>query len=144
MKERKGDTSDRGQRGFTLIELLMVMVILGLLAAVVGPNIFRQAVSARIKTTKLQIAEIVQALDHLALDTGRYPSDGEGLGALMTQPSDMEQWDGPYMKRLPKDAWNHEFIYHLGGGRDASSPYVVISGGADGREGGGDDISSAE
>ena len=137
MSKRKHDeTRVRREAGFTMIELLVVMVILGLLAALVAPNFVNQGAKARVKTAKLQIANIATALDALALDTGRYPSGQEGLRALLDQPSGMDMWDGPYMKKLPKDPWNHDFLYRSGnGGHD----YELLSYGADGSPGGDGD-----
>ncbi len=121
------------QSGFTLVELLVVMVILGLLASLVLPNFFGQAAKARVKTTRVQIANLATALDALALDTGRYPSTQEGLEALVQAPSGLDMWDGPYMKRLPKDAWNRAFNY---AGPNTGWDYEVTSYGADGAPGG--------
>lgn len=143
-KRQHDETRVRREAGFTMIELLVVMVILGLLAALVAPNFFGQASKARVKTAKLQIANISTALDALALDTGRYPSGQEGLRALLDQPSGMDMWDGPYLKKLPKDPWNHDYVYR---GPQGSSDYEIVSYGADGSPGGdGDnaDISSLD
>ena len=89
--------------GFTLIELLVVMLILGLLAALVGPKLFGKVGKAKIKAAKAQISLIEDALDAFRLDVGRYPTTEEGLQALVEQPSGMDKWDGPYLKkRYPK------------------------------------------
>ena len=132
-KEERRLERARRQAGFTMIELLVVMVILGLLAALVAPNFFGQASKARVKTARLQIANIGTALDALALDTGRYPSGQEGLRALLDPPSGMEMWDGPYLKKLPKDPWNHDYVYR---GPQGASQYEILSYGADGSPGG--------
>ncbi len=127
---------ERRQRGFTMIELLVVMVILGLLAALVAPNFFGQAEKARVKLST--------ALDALALDTGRYPSAQEGLRALLDPPSGMDMWDGPYLKKLPKDPWNHDYVYRGGSG---NAEYEILCYGADGSpggEGGNADISNLD
>ncbi len=132
------------QAGFTLIELLVVMVILGLLAALVGPNLVSQGGKARVKTARVQIANFSTALDAFALDTGRYPSSQQGLEALISAPSGVNMWDGPYMKKIPKDPWGNDYQYT---GPGDGNDYVVMSYGADGRAGGeGDesDISSAD
>ena len=129
----KRQHEQRRQSGFTMIELLVVMVILGLLAALVAPNIFGVASKARVKTAKLQIANLATALDALALDTGRYPSGQEGLRSLLEGPSGMEMWDGPYLKKLPKDPWNHEYVYR---GGQSSGQYEILCYGADGSPGG--------
>lgn len=137
MTERKQDQDrKRRQSGFTMIELLVVMVILGLLAALVAPNFFRQGAKARVKTTRLQIANLSTALDAMALDTGRYPSGQEGLRALLDPPSGMDMWDGPYLKKLPKDPWNHDYVYR---GPQGGHDYEIFSYGADGSPGGDGD-----
>lgn len=135
-KRQYDETRVRREAGFTMIELLVVMVILGLLAALVAPNFVNQGAKARVKTAKLQIANLATALDALALDTGRYPSAQEGLRALLDQPSGMDMWDGPYMKKLPKDPWNHDFLYRSGNG---GNDYEILSYGADGSPGGDGD-----
>jgi len=132
-KRKHDDDRKRRQAGFTMIELLVVMVILGLLAALVAPNFFGQAEKARVKTARLQIANLSTALDAMALDTGRYPSAQEGLRALLDPPSGMDMWDGPYLKKLPKDPWNHEYVYR---GPQGSSDYEILCYGADGSPGG--------
>ena len=145
MSKRKHDeTRVRREAGFTMIELLVVMVILGLLAALVAPNFVNQGAKARVKTARLQIANIATALDALALDTGRYPSGQEGLRALLDQPSGMDMWDGPYLKKLPKDPWNHDYLYR---GPSGGNDYEILSYGADGSPGGdgdGADISNLD
>lgn len=145
MNDKQRESSRRSREaGFTMIELLVVMVILGLLAALVAPNFFGQASKARVKTARLQIANLSTALDALALDTGRYPTAQEGLRALLDPPSGMDMWDGPYLKKLPKDPWNHDYVYR---GASGNSEYEILSYGADGSPGGeGDnaDISSLD
>lgn len=126
----------RRQSGFTMIELLVVMVILGLLAALVGPSLVGQAGKARTKTARLQIANFSTALDAMALDTGRYPTAQEGLEALLDPPSGMDMWDGPYLKKLPKDPWNRDYVYRGGRGSD---DYEILSYGSDGSPGGDGD-----
>lgn len=127
-----------------MIEMLVVLVILGLLAALVGPSMFGQASKARVKTARLQIANFSTALDAMALDTGRYPSSQEGLRALLDAPGGMDMWDGPYIKKLPKDPWNRDYVYRA---PQSSSDYEIVSYGADGSPGGdgdGADISNLD
>ncbi len=124
----------RSQRGFTLVELLVVMVILGMLASLVLPNFFRQGEKARVGIARTQMATLGSALDALALDVGRYPSDPEGLQALVSAPSGMDRWDGPYLKGdVPKDPWGNPYQYKA---PSTGDNYEIQCLGADGRSGG--------
>lgn len=120
--------------GFTLIELLIVMVILGLLAALVGPRMFGKVGKSRQKAAKAQITLFETALDTYRLDTSKYPTTSQGLEALRTEPGGVERWDGPYLpKDVPKDPWGHEYEYRCPG---EHGDYDIISYGADGSPGG--------
>lgn len=124
----------RETKGFTLIELLVVLVILTLLASLVGPRVLDQLGGAKLKSAKLQISEIEQALDLYKLDVGRYPSDADGLQALVQRPSSIMGWNGPYLKKaLPVDPWGGAFQYKSSGQNGVPSIYSY---GADGKEGG--------
>jgi general secretion pathway protein G len=127
----------RNRDGFTLIELLVVMVIIGLLAALVGPRFIRQEEKAKIKAAKAQIELLGTALDTFRLDVGRYPSSQEGLEALRTKPGGLERWDGPYLKKdLPLDPWGKAYAYKSPGEHGA---FDIVSYGADGAPGGEED-----
>jgi general secretion pathway protein G len=127
----------RNRDGFTLIELLVVMVIIGLLAALVGPRFIRQEEKAKIKAAKAQIELLGTALDTFRLDVGRYPSTQEGLEALRTKPGGLERWDGPYLKKdLPLDPWGKAYAYKSPGEHGA---FDIVSYGADGAPGGEED-----
>ncbi len=143
-KPMKISTDEKRQRGFTLIEILLVMAILGMLAAMVLPNIVGSAEKARIKTAQTQIASLGTALDAFALDVGRYPDSQEGLEALVQAPQGMRMWAGPYLnKSLPMDPWGNPYEYT--GPDRGNTGYELISYGADGRsggEGGDGDISN--
>jgi general secretion pathway protein G len=125
----------RSQRGFTLIELLVVFVILGLLAALVGPRLIGQTGPAKLKAAKAQIEMFGTALDTFRLDVGRYPTSEEGLKALREKPSGVETtWEGPYLKKeIPDDPWKKPYIYKAPG---EHGDYDLVSYGADGSEGG--------
>ena len=123
------------QRGFTLLELLVVMAIIGLLAAYVGPKYFGQLAASEVKVARAQIEALTRALDAYRLDLGRYPTQAEGLTALAQRPAASPRWNGPYLtKAVPPDPWGRPYIYRMpgSGGRD----YELLSLGSDGRPGG--------
>lgn len=123
----------RSQKGFTLIELLIVMIILGLLAAIVAPNMFQKVGKAKQGSAKTQISMIGTALDAYRLDLGRYPSADEGLEALRKNPG-APNWDGPYLsKDIPVDPWGKPYVYRAPGDH---GDYDLYSLGADGQDGG--------
>ena len=122
------------QRGFTLFEILVVITILGLLAALVGPRLFGKVTGARQKAAKAQIEMFGTALDTFRLDVGRYPTMEEGLKALREKPSGTEGWQGPYLpKEIPVDPWNRPYIYRCPGDH---GDYDLLSYGLDGVGGG--------
>ena len=129
----------RGRQAFSLIELLLVLVILAILAAVVVPKITGRSDDARKAAAQTDISALDGALDQFYLHAGRYPTNDEGLGALIAAPGDVREWKGPYIKRgLPKDPWGNPYVYRYPGQMNGTSP-DLLSMGADGREG-ADDI----
>ena len=126
------------QRGFTLIELLVVLVILGLLAGLVGPQILRYLGSAKSDTAQLQIEELGASLDLYHLEVGRYPSTDEGLAALVEEPTGVSNWNGPYLKKktMPNDPWGNNYNYVSPG---ENGIYDLFSLGQDNMEGGEDE-----
>ena len=121
--------------GFTLLELLVVMVIIGLLAAYVGPRYFAQLGKSERSTAKAQIEAFARALDAYRLDTGHYPTAAQGLAALATRPQDEAKWNGPYLQKTPPlDPWGNPYQYRNAGTGDAE--YDLLSFGKDGRAGG--------
>ena len=125
--------------GFTLIELLVVLVILGLLAGMVGPNVMKYIGSSKVEVAKAQLEDLSAGLDLFKLDVGRYPGDDEGLQVLVAGSDDIPGWNGPYLrkKKLPLDPWNRDYVYAVPGQDNA---YELYSLGADGEsEGTGED-----
>jgi len=130
----KNEPLSRNHRGFTLIELLVVIIIIGLLAALVGPRLFGKVGAAKLKAAKAQVEMFGTALDTFRLDVGRYPTSEEGLKALREKPSGAERWDGPYLpKEIPSDPWGRPYVYLSPGNH---GDYDLMSYGADGIEGG--------
>ena len=130
----------RSEKGFSLIELIVVLVILGLLAAVVAPNVFKHLATGKEKIAKIQIKELEGGLQLFSFDMGRFPNTSEGLDALMRNPGNSDAWKGPYLaKELPKDPWGKSYVYRSPG---LHGDYDLYSCGPDGADGGDDDICS--
>lgn len=124
------------EAGFTLLELLVVLAILGLLAAIVAPQVLKYLGSSRSQVAKVQVENLSTALDEFNVDVGRYPSQDEGLAALIRSPADAAGWKGPYLqkKQVLIDPWSHPYNYRAPGGRNPA--FDVWSYGSDGVEGG--------
>ncbi len=129
----------KSQVGFSLIELMIVLVILGLIAGVVGPQAMKYLGKGKTKSAKVQIENISSALDMYRLEVGSYPSTSQGLNALAKEPSGARGWSGPYLKKgsVPKDPWNNSYQYKRV--NNNGHPYELYSMGADGVKGGTDD-----
>ncbi len=124
------------QHGFTLIEIMVVVVIIGILAAIIGPNIFGKDEQARVTAAKTNLQGIRSALDLYKLDNFRYPTTDQGLEALVKQPTEAKNWpQGGYLRsaEVPKDPWGNAYVYVSPG---VDMPYDLKSLGADGQEGG--------
>ena len=121
--------------GFTLIELLVVLAILGMIVGLVGPRVMKHLGTAKSDTAQLQIVDLGAALDLFYLENGRYPTTLEGLTALVQKPADLDNWNGPYLKKkmIPKDPWKHDYQY-LSPGQNGE--YDLYSLGADNEPGG--------
>src|SRR6201994_5169877 len=124
----------RAQAGFTLVEILVVITIIGLIMALVGPRVLNYLGESKSKAAKIQIESFSSALDLYYLDLGRYPSSNEGLAAL-TRGNNAPGWNGPYLRGgvVPNDPWGHGYVYRAPGQR---APYDIVSLGSDGQEGG--------
>ena len=132
---RQNLAATRHARGFTLLELLVVIVIIGLLAAYVGPKYFAQLGKSEVTVAKAQIEAFEKSLDTYRLDVGRYPTTEEGLAALLVAPPAAgTRWNGPYLKKaVPLDPWGHAYQYRAPGNK---GEYDIVSMGKDGQPGG--------
>ena len=144
---RPGDTEVRDIRpretkiGVPLVETFVVMVVLGLVIALVGPRVPGYLSHSREHAARLQIEALASALDLFQLDNGRYPTNSEGLDALIHKPDSSDRWAGPYLKQasVPKDPWGNVYEYRVPG---KTKPYAVSSPGPDGKGGSGTAIGS--
>jgi general secretion pathway protein G len=132
--QRLEKSAHENERGYTLIEILVVLTIISLLMALVGPRVLNYLSDSKVKTTRIQIESFSSALDLYFLDTGRYPSTNEGLSALVKKPDSTLSWNGPYLKGsvVPSDPWGRAYVYVSPG---EQGPYDIKSLGPDGREG---------
>jgi general secretion pathway protein G len=130
-----GATSRKGQRGFTLLELLVVLTILGLLGAIAVPQAMRYLGTSRSQTARVQVQAIMSSLDLFRLDVGRYPTEEEGLRALVDRPATAGAWNGPYLTRRTglMDPWGNPYLYRMPG---RNAPVEVLTLGSDRAEGG--------
>jgi general secretion pathway protein G len=149
-------TRKKRARGFTLIEVLMVIVIIGLLAGVAVVSYRSTRKGAEIKTTRALLEEVGTALEMFYTDVQRYPTEDQGLAALRTKPDFEDEatgrkWNGPYLKKSPKDAWGNDLVYapvedagQVGEDGVPVKPYNLYSKGPDGQEDTDDDVKLEE
>ncbi len=128
---------NRRRTGFTLVEIMAVIIIIGLLASIAAVNFLGQTDKARVATTKANLKVLHNAVAQFKMDTGRYPTEEEGLRVLIEPPSDVKGYqEGGYLdsSEIPKDAWKHDFVYIAY--PENGKPFLIMSYGADGQEGG--------
>jgi general secretion pathway protein G len=132
------------QRGFTLIEMLVVITIIGLIMALVGPRVLNYLSESRVKAARIQIQSFASSLDLFYLDVGRYPSGSEGLDALVHPPGGMTAWNGPYLKggNVPNDPWGNSYVYRVPGEHGAAYEVRSVGHGKDPATGAVADITS--
>ena len=127
----------QSRRGFTLTELMLVVVIIGILAALVIPKIAGNSERARLTAAQADInGGIKSALGQYEIDNGFYP---KSLQDLLVQPSNAKNWHGPYLDKLPVDPWSNPYIYYFPGKHNQTG-YDLLSAGPDGKEGTDDDV----
>jgi general secretion pathway protein G len=140
MKIKQTNTSvqrRQAKRGFTLVEIMLVVVIIGILAALVIPRIAGNSERARVTAAQADInGGIKSALGQYEVDNGFYP---RALQDLLVQPANAKNWHGPYLDKLPQDPWGNNYIYYFPGKHNPSS-YDLLSPGPDAKEGTEDDI----
>jgi general secretion pathway protein G len=130
--------------GFTLLELLVVLVILGLLAAVATPQVLKYLARARTQSAAVQIHNLEVALDLFRLDIGRYPSEQEGLTSLVQAPSALPRWNGPYVKKreMLSDPWGQPYHYRMPGEHGEYDLYSIGADNAVGGDGENQDVTN--
>lgn len=136
MQRNVPDLGPRRQRGFTLIEIMVVVIILGILAAIVAPNVMGRVDQAQITRVQSDLRGIENALKFYRLDNFAYPTSEQGLEALVTRPADpnIRNWKpGGYLERIPRDPWGNPYLYLNPGNHSEIDIYTL---GRDGRPGG--------
>ncbi len=124
---RPRSTTSTRPVGFTLLELMVVLVILALLAGIVAPRVMHYLSRAKVETAKLQVDALGHAVDEFHLDTGRFPTNAEGLKALLVAPPNTPSWDGPYVKKQGSliDPWGHPYLYRYPGQHGRFDVYTL-------------------
>jgi general secretion pathway protein G len=135
---RTDNQKQTAQSGFSLLELLVVMAIMALLVGFVAPKVMGYLGAAKVTASKVQMQNIVSALELYRLDVGHYPSQSDGLVALVTAPAGAKGWSGPYLAKASglKDAWGEPYLYKLPG---EHGEFDIVSLGADNQSGGEDE-----
>src|SRR5262249_8213757 len=134
-REREMNEGQMDEAGFTLLELLVVLAILGLLAAIVGPQVIKYLDSSRSETARVQAKNVASAMNLFKLDAGRYPTQEEGVQALIKAPANAANWNGPYLpdQSAVTDPWGRPYLLRIPG---EHGEFDVYSLGSDGQPGG--------
>lgn len=142
VQRRRMDSSSRRDAGFTLLEMLVVLAIMGLLAAIVAPQVLKYLGSSRTQTAKVQIQNISAAMELYKLDMGRFPTSDEGLGALVVAPATAQGWNGPYLQKAAalRDPWGQPYLYRNPGQHGEVDIYTLGSDKAEGGTGEARDV----
>ncbi|HLP00065.1 MAG TPA: type II secretion system major pseudopilin GspG [Fimbriimonas sp.] len=141
----KINPSPRRRRGFTLVELMVVVLIIAVLAALVVPRVQDRLSQAKVGSARSQISRFASVLNQFRVDCDRFPTTEEGLNALLSQPSDISTWKGPYLElsTIPPDPWGFEYTY-ISPGPYSEDSFSVGTNGPDGQEGTDDDITNLD
>jgi general secretion pathway protein G len=141
MKPKSLYSLSRSHRGFTFLEIMLVVAIIGILAAIVGPRLVGKTKQAKVNATKIAMNSVKNALNSYEINTGTFPSTSEGLKALLERPSSVaeEDWE-KVIEKMPRDAWNEEFIYTYPSSHGMD--FDLTSKGPDRQEGTADDINN--
>jgi general secretion pathway protein G len=144
IKTHNAQRTTHNASGFTLIEIMLVVIIIGALVAMVMPRLTGRGEQARQAAAEADIrANIATALKLYELDNGNFPSNEEGLNALLSKPSTAANWNGPYLEKKPTDPWGREYKYKCPG-EHRTADYDLYSVGKDGQEGTADDVKNWE
>jgi general secretion pathway protein G len=139
----RGGRRSGPQHGFTLIEILVVMAIIGLIAALVAPQVFKSLGGAKSDAARAQVEALATGVDLYRLEVGKLPPD---LNALVERPSGETRWNGPYLRKptVPKDPWDRDYVYRVPGEHGDYDIYSLGADGVDGGDGDNRDIASWE
>jgi len=131
-------------RGFTLLELLVVLAIIALLVGLVAPKVIQYLGKAKTETARTQLHNVMAALDLYRLDAGHYPSQGEGIDALITAPGGNTSWTGPYLQNAKglSDPWGEKYVYRIPGQHGEYDLYSLGANKAEGGDGEDQDVTS--
>lgn len=142
MTHRTRFRRSRRDAGFTLLELLVVLAIMGLLAAIAGPQVLKYLGSSRVQAAKVQVQNLVSSLELFYLDVGRYPTEAEGLNALVAPAPSAPGWNGPYLRKAEalRDPWGNAYLYRNPGRMGRIDVFSLGSDGAEGGSGDAQDI----